>query len=197
MAMSCLSSCSYIKPQHFSRCCVHGFVVYHLVPTSNHNGNAKRNLKAQVVYHLVPTSNHNSHHGLFDVSRVVYHLVPTSNHNYISSYISCLSVVYHLVPTSNHNREFDTSMYSELFIILFLHQTTTLNRFLCTNPLLFIILFLHQTTTSPLLLIGFCSCLSSCSYIKPQRQAIQAASNARCLSSCSYIKPQRNAAPHS
>ena len=35
------------------------FVVYHLVPTSNHNGNAKRNLKAQVVYHLVPTSNHN------------------------------------------------------------------------------------------------------------------------------------------
>ena len=56
---SCLSSCSYIKPQPqhlpmFYRC-----VVYHLVPTSNHNYRVHQAVKLCVVYHLVPTSNHN------------------------------------------------------------------------------------------------------------------------------------------
>ena len=57
--VSCLSSCSYIKPQLNE---VFGFmpiVVYHLVPTSNHNMKTDVTMFGIVVYHLVPTSNHN------------------------------------------------------------------------------------------------------------------------------------------
>ena len=102
MAMGCLSSCSYIKPQLF-------FI-------------------------------------LFFVLIVVYHLVPTSNHNYSFYVYVIYFVVYHLVPTSNHNYEMLMLLYYLLFIILFLHQTTT-----------------HYSC----FLISF-GCLSSCSYIKPQ-----------------------------
>ena len=144
---------------------------------------------------------------------VVYHLVPTSNHNRQCFVANDTIVVYHLVPTSNHNLQKVKVPSFQLFIILFLHQTTTLSARSDRLRKLFIILFLHQTTTrnEPDQIFARClsscsyikpqqykgllnkcrSCLSSCSYIKPQPQAIQAASNARCLSSCSYIKPQQ------
>ena len=120
----CLSSCSYIKPQ----------------------------LAAGVTL----------------ASAVVYHLVPTSNHNLSASINFAVKVVYHLVPTSNHNRSLSVF-------------------FLC---LLFIILFLHQTTTK-MVWRGICrGCLSSCSYIKPQPSTMERDDDVSCLSSCSYIKPQ-------
>ena len=99
----CLSSCSYIKPQRRLASPAEASVVYHLVPTSNHNAGYVPLLLCLVVYHLVPTSNHN----LPDL----------------------------------HGWRF------ELFIILFLHQTTTLSFFSLRRE----------------------GCLSSCSYIKPQR----------------------------
>ena len=83
-------------------------------------------------------------------------------------YISFM-VVYHLVPTSNHNRDILDEVTQKLFIILFLHQTTTQFVFRMRFHLLFIILFLHQTTTSPTFTRKRLCCLSSCSYIKPQR----------------------------
>ena len=83
-----------------------GIVVYHLVPTSNHNPSAMADFMAAVVYHLVPTSNHNS--------------PPVS--------VLTVSVVYHLVPTSNHNLGHSVESDTWLFIILFLHQTTTCRR---------------------------------------------------------------------
>ena len=126
---SCLSSCSYIKPQlptflgghitvvyHLVPTSNHNaftfpyyraLVVYHLVPTSNHNFVVGHELLAEVVYHLVPTSNHNSVPYLCRFNDVVYHLVPTSNHNLVAYLLVLTSVVYHLVPTSNHNRETD------------------------------------------------------------------------------------------
>ena len=55
---------------------------------------------------------------------------------------------------------------------------------------LFIILFLHQTTTAVPRSAHDISCLSSCSYIKPQPSVHSTSSRASCLSSCSYIKPQ-------
>ena len=122
----CLSSCSYIKPQRNGRYPLCGSVVYHLVPTSNHN-------KAAIA-------------SILD------------------------KVVYHLVPTSNHNGRVRPPPYYALFIIL----------------------FLHQTTTFPSSLVKMSSCLSSCSYIKPQRFVGNGLQCLCCLSSCSYIKPQRN-----
>ena len=120
----CLSSCSYIKPQLSRSSRVAKYVVYHLVPTSNHN----------------------------------HRLNPNPSP----------SVVYHLVPTSNHNVDFDAGDDVGLFIILFLHQTTTPEREGC---------WLYR-------------CLSSCSYIKPQHRAHKRLIIQSCLSSCSYIKPQ-------
>ena len=121
----CLSSCSYIKPQHNNVGAAQTQVVYHLVPTSNHNECGNFRADGPVVYHLVPTSNHNSHGQR-----------PRSS-----------AVVYHLVPTSNHNLVMEIGHADELFIILFLHQTTTVSHIFSVLRLLFIILFLHQTTT--------------------------------------------------
>ena len=101
-----------------------------------------------------------------------------------------LVVVYHLVPTSNHNLFPSVITILQLFIILFLHQTTTMRLFFAFFVLLFIILFLHQTTTGMNLLALRFSCLSSCSYIKPQRSMRYHSTRVGCLSSCSYIKPQ-------
>ena len=100
----------------------------------------------EVVYHLVPTSNHNLLLAICGSCNVVYHLVPTSNHNSCFSHEQDTLVVYHLVPTSNHNFGVGVVTNKTLFIILFLHQTTTL--------------------LPPWLL--WIRCLSSCSYIKPQ-----------------------------
>ena len=102
-AISCLSSCSYIKPQQANRATSIVTVVYHLVPTSNHNCFLYFILRANVVYHLVPTSNHNCHTSKKKKMPVVYHLVPTSNHNRVKMLSVKIHVVYHLVPTSNHN----------------------------------------------------------------------------------------------
>ena len=55
-----------------------------------------------------------------------------------------------------------------LFIILFLHQTTTALQTPIQKDRLFIILFLHQTTTIRHMSNDGTGCLSSCSYIKPQ-----------------------------
>ena len=99
-----------------------------------------------VVYHLVPTSNHNFRRAFTFPYYVVYHLVPTSNHNRYRNYPKDYFVVYHLVPTSNHNMPIYSEYRTKLFIILFLHQTTTQRQY---NAF-------------------FQGCLSSCSYIKPQ-----------------------------
>ena len=102
-----------------------------------------------------------------------------------------LRVVYHLVPTSNHNSVSLISLFFLLFIILFLHQTTTQGGFIKEIAVLFIILFLHQTTTIVAGRYIKTCCLSSCSYIKPQPVSYAILIEVSCLSSCSYIKPQR------
>ena len=99
----CISYYSYIKPQPL---CVRArfyLVVYHTIPTSNHNLFTNIANYEKVVYHTIPTSNHNcpfeSHHSF----KVVYHTIPTSNHNWLEGCWFCREVVYHTIPTSNHN----------------------------------------------------------------------------------------------
>lgn len=50
---------SYIKPQRCILYYVRFFVVYFLIPTSNHNLPTMVPWRIQVVYLLIPTSNHN------------------------------------------------------------------------------------------------------------------------------------------
>ena len=124
-AQGCLSSCSYIKPQlkkHFtflSNCCL----------------SSCSYIKPQLV-------------NLQRLCRVCC----LSSCSYIKpqlfvGHYYAVAVVYHLVPTSNHNLRNRTHFFRGLFIILFLHQTTTIAPTPLSACLLFIILFLHQTTT--------------------------------------------------
>ena len=56
-----------------------------------------------------------------------------------------------------------------LYIILFLHQTTTFQNSLHPTLKLYTILFLHQTTTSTASVLRVRSCILSYFYIKPQQ----------------------------
>ena len=59
-------------------------------------------------------------------------------------------VVYRTIPTSNHNSWFVRPWARLLYIVLFLHQTTTGPSTQSSRYWLYIVLFLHQTTTTPL-----------------------------------------------
>ena len=78
-------------------------------------------------------------------------------------------VVYYHVPTSNHNSARCVICANVLYIIMFLHQTTTIFFMINGNFLLYIIMFLHQTTTAISAGSSLLGCILSCSYIKPQR----------------------------
>ena len=56
---SCISFDSYIKPQLLHCACRCHYVVYLLIPTSNHNYYVRASSTHVVVYLLIPTSNHN------------------------------------------------------------------------------------------------------------------------------------------
>ena len=59
LTISCICFDSYIKPQLVPLELQKVFVVYLLIPTSNHNLDNIRDKSEYVVYLLIPTSNHN------------------------------------------------------------------------------------------------------------------------------------------
>ena len=169
LVAGCLSSCSYIKPQLSSM-----VSAFRLCCLSSCSYIKPQQRDGDILY-----------------LSVVYHLVPTSNHNHQTFTMPSTFVVYHLVPTSNHNHQAVCSFLFWLFIILFLHQTTT-----CLRTTAFIKSCLSSCSyikPQPIKvsLIFLMCCLSSCSYIKPQRQFKAQFKGPSCLSSCSYIKPQQ------
>ena len=153
-------------------------VVYHLVPTSNHNMPIYSEYRTKVVYHLVPTSNHNPHPAGSPGGQLFIILFLHQTTTAVPKLVFCarlfiilflhqtttpvnkivgISVVYHLVPTSNHNRYRNYPKDYLLFIILFLHQTTTISLYFRLALSLFIILFLHQTTTETVCSFFLCA----------------------------------------
>ena len=145
--------------------------------------------RLHVVYRTIPTSNHNPSIALPHHGKVVYRTIPTSNHNWVLSILATLT----------------------LYIVLFLHQTTTAIKFVFASLLLYIVLFLHQTTTQNLSENDTNGCISYYSYIKPQLSTRRMGSDALyivlflhqtttqqqtkyrisgCISYYSYIKPQ-------
>ena len=142
----CISFDSYIKPQHSIQKGKHGYVVYLLIPTSNHNywGIARWGKWLYIFWFLhqtttprPPPSPHQScisfdsyikpQHIEFanNGGTVVYLLIPTSNHNCFWSGTDEGYVVYLLIPTSNHNKLNTSLAHTSLYIFWFLHQTTT------------------------------------------------------------------------
>ena len=79
-----------------------------------------------------------------------------------------MRVVYLYIPTSNHNLQIAHLCIAQLYIFIFLHQTTTHYR---------------QSPSKK-------GCISLYSYIKPQPPPKMAAAPRRCISLYSYIKPQ-------
>ena len=166
--LRCISSFSYIKPQPFHHTCTASQVVYHPFPTSNHNSTKvhKHGYQLYIILFLHQTTTflrltylENRCISSFSYIKpqldqsltcfhiVVYHPFPTSNHNQLRKRVLYVVVVYHPFPTSNHNSVTAFSYPGMLYIILFLHQTTTGFTLLCWEHWLYIILFPHQTTT--------------------------------------------------
>ena len=144
--LRCISFDSYIKPQHhrYNSCCA--WVVYLLIPTSNHN-HAYVDSWYGALYifwflhqttteprNIVPNRRCISFDSyikpqlacalVFEYA-VVYLLIPTSNHNYFYIVAVVAVVVYLLIPTSNHNSLLRWQRKRKLYIFWFLHQTTT------------------------------------------------------------------------
>ena len=125
-------------------------------------------MRAPLLYHPIPTSNHNLVFLTGAKVQVVYHPIPTSNHNWMFDYVGdeLLYIILFLHQTTTTGA-FSAS-FAKLYIILFLHQTTTLVAEPERTAELYIILFLHQTTTHGARMRTLSSCISSYSYIKPQ-----------------------------
>ena len=143
----CSLFCFYIKPQlggqpHAGgRCC--SLFCFYIKPQRAEGFNRRHS----VVPYSVSTSNHNINHAGTIVPPVVPYSVSTSNHN---AYLGdanlgglFLILFLHQTTTKSYRRY----NHNGLFLILFLHQTTTLQAGPVGDRLLFLILFLHQTTT--------------------------------------------------
>ena len=83
------------------------------------------------------------------------------------------------------------SIFHVLYLIEFLHQTTTKARNKPKNVTLYLIEFLHQTTTNTFPVPLSFRCILLNFYIKPQRRTPWHVRNVRCILLNFYIKPQR------
>ena len=107
--------------------------------------------------------------GSANIPKVVYRSIPTSNRNKSFAFMVDGLVVYRSIPTSNRNDAVKLLRLSQLYIVLFLHQTATLIPLYQKRGMLYIVLFLHQTATSSYKCLPSLCCISFYSYIKPQR----------------------------
>ena len=164
----CISSVSYIKPQqHFE---LHGqnYGCISSVSYIKPQLCVTRSQRNGVVYRPFPTSNHNCSLSHFYVQwlYIVRFLHQTttvcvrraapggciSSVSYIKpqhcpyTYFFIL-VVYRPFPTSNHNVLGVPTLLNRLYIVRFLHQTTTHKPYSADFGKLYIVRFLHQTTT--------------------------------------------------
>ena len=79
--------------------------------------------------------------------QVVSYSISTSNHNPPGCTLFSIKVVSYSISTSNHNHSAANSNCHGLYLIPFLHQTTTSTILLLSLIMLYLIPFLHQTTT--------------------------------------------------
>ena len=106
-------------------------VVSYSISTSNHNTGVKICYKVFVVSYSISTSNHNLHDQTPSTTTVVSYSISTSNHNPRTLIQTPLSVVSYSISTSNHNTRRLLLLMSPLYLIPFLHQTTTAVRTTC------------------------------------------------------------------
>ena len=101
-----------------------------------------------------------------------------------------LRVVSYWISTSNHNIARQCLRRHQLYLIEFLHQTTTNSLFFDRKFTLYLIEFLHQTTTSPRTRACPLCCILLNFYIKPQPETHSTCWASGCILLNFYIKPQ-------
>ena len=164
----CISLYSYIKPQLLVFHTFHVPVVYLYIPTSNHNlagiGVSVAMLYIFIFLHQTTTPKVSSIFMLWLYIFIFLHQTTTlapvdprwrgciSLYSYIKpqhivNRFTRNRVVYLYIPTSNHNCNPSKTKILQLYIFIFLHQTTTCLLCCCCCLLLYIFIFLHQTTT--------------------------------------------------
>ena len=80
---------------------------------------------------------------------------------------------------------------STLYLIDYLHQTTTWNSGGYSEARLYLIDYLHQTTTPAEFLLSYTNCILLIIYIKPQLYPAECLVLCHCILLIIYIKPQR------
>ena len=160
----------YIKPQHSLSLLCSKKVVSYSISTSNHNLIVLYFLPLPVVSYSISTSNHNIAKCLLQIGLVVSYSISTSNHNCANLPSLEGPVVSYSISTSNHNAMCLEQNHRQLYLIPFLHQTTTIN---C-------------------LLTVACGCILFHFYIKPQPMAHKTLFSST-LSPKSHSHFQRNA----
>ena len=127
--LRCILLNFYIKPQLNKLELVANSVVSYWISTSNHNGIDEDHFRSYVVSYWISTSNHNQNERVIWQNTVVSYWISTSNHNSVFHSFWALQVVSYWISTSNHNEyKVDISVQS-LYLIEFLHQTTTISAF--------------------------------------------------------------------
>ena len=144
----CISFDSYIKPQLLSNNVETNFCCISFDPYIKPQREREIIVISYVVYLLIPTSNHNSIGISWSTAVVVYLLIPTSNHNYYSrgEVSNSLYIFWSLHQTTTNAIYYIRA--SSLYIFWSLHQTTTSSPNICASLPLYIFWSLHQTTTA-------------------------------------------------
>ena len=121
----CISSVSYIKPQ----------------PSISTNFICSRCISS--VSYIKPQLLANGYIDELSCISSVSYIKP----QLMNASSSTMKVVYRPFPTSNHNQPLAPIFSHTLYIVRFLHQTTTYSSVLTVGLWLYIVRFLHQTTT--------------------------------------------------
>ena len=126
-AARCISYYSYIKPQPKITCCHNSksCISYYSYIKPQPGLNPAFALSSCISYYSYIKPQRCSSN-LVNLN-VVYRTIPTSNHNNAQALRLNSVVVYRTIPTSNHNLRLLWSSFPQLYIVLFLHQTTTYN----------------------------------------------------------------------
>ena len=187
---SCILFHFYIKPQRTARHCGTIVVVSYSISTSNHNDIVVHVGMNGVVSYSISTSNHNDGSKLLVFVRVVSYSISTSNHNGVASQLKGEEVVSYSISTSNHNSI--KSLITLRAVVSYSISTSNHNAVaaVVTICVLYLIPFLHQTTTVCVGAMAVFCCILFHFYIKPQLAEEEYATAVGCILFHFYIKPQ-------
>ncbi len=142
------------------------------------------------VSYIVSTSNHNFNQFCAEIDPGVSYIVSTSNHNSTRARAGWRHGVSYIVSTSNHNMQLRIVVPHTVFLILFLHQTTTCRRRETGHSGCFLYCFYIKPQHFLNFIRPVVRCFLYCFYIKPQLKTSIVGIVKRCFLYCFYIKPQ-------